>query len=93
MTEFDAMCAKDLRANIEQPPNEEFNEVTDDDNLESNFHTSEEVNPKKGAKSRQKYIKNKDNMYACEYCDSSYTQSHNLRKHIANKHPTKVTAL
>ena len=65
MKEYDAMCAKDLRANIEKPPNEDFenDEVTDDYNLETNFHTNEEVNPKKGANSRQKYIKNKENMY------------------------------
>ena len=35
MKEYDTICAKDLRANIEKPPNEDFenDEVTDDDNL------------------------------------------------------------
>ena len=49
----------------QKPPNEDFenDEVTDDYNLETNFYTNEEVNPKKGANSRQKYIKNKENMY------------------------------
>ena len=60
------LCQKSLDVNsCQKPPNEDFenDEVTDDYNLETNFYTNEEVNPKKGANSRQKYIKNKENMY------------------------------
>ena len=36
---------------------------------------------------------NSENKYACEYCDKSYTQLHNLKKHISICHKSKITAV
>ena len=39
---------------------------------------------------RKKYNKNSENKYACEYCDKSYTQIHNLKKHISICYKSRV---
>ena len=54
---------------------------------------SAQVNSKKTAVRRKKYNKNKEGRYICDHCDATYSQTHNLVKHIKNLHGTKVTAL
>ena len=49
--------------------------------------------PKKQLTIEKKYKRNNEGRYMCDYCDKDYSQTHNLRKHIANNHKTKVTAL
>ena len=99
MKDFDAECMKDILA--QKNPQKESTEasivvdhnVISDDTTETSAPSNNKVDSKKGADSRKKYKKNNEGKYACEYCDSSYTQPHNLKKHLANKHKTKVTAV
>ena len=50
-------------------------------------------NSKKATDNRKKYKRNNEGRYMCDYCDKDYSQTHNLRKHIANNYKRKVTAL
>ena len=96
MKEFDDLVAKDIRARFqknsaEAPSNDAENtEVSMD--VDNNDHATN-IETSAPSNKRKKYNKNSENKYACEHCDKSYTQLHNLKKHISICHKTKVTAV
>lgn len=101
VNKLDAMVIADLKqqyANIKAgnpitndntPTNDE--NTTSDDITTTDDHAIIEVNnTTKVAKTKQGVKK----IYKCQYCNhAGYTQSHNLKKHIANLHGSKVTAV
>ena len=96
MKEFDDLVAKDIRARFQKnsaeatsndAENIEASMDVDNNDHATNIETSAPSNK------RKKYNKNSENKYACEYCDKSYTQLHNLKKHISICHKTKVPAV
>ena len=99
MKEFDDLVAKDIRTRFQQnsaeaPSNDAENieasiDVHNNDILDHPTNTGTSAPSNK----RKKYNKNSENKYACEHCDKSYTQLHNLKKHISICHKTKVTAV
>ena len=107
MKEFDDLCAKDLREKCQKNSDEATSNDDNENNVENsmdvdnndtlddptNKEKSAQVNSKKPASRRKKYNKNKEGRYICDHCDATYSQTHNLIKHIKNLHGTKVTAL
>ena len=99
MKEFDDLVAKDIRTRFQQnsaeAPSNDAENIEASMDVHNNDILDHPTNTETSAPSnkRKKYNKNSENKYACEYCDKDYTQLHNLKKHIANCHKTKVTAV
>ena len=60
-----------------------------DDPTNAETSAQSDNNSKKVTNNRKKCKRNNEGRYMCDYCDKDYSQTHNLRKHIANNHKNK----